>query len=120
MAKKWKKLEANSGWKFKEEKELVGVYVSMEENVGPNNSKLYTIEREDGSRIGVWGNTMLDDKFKDIEIGTEIKIVYLGLVESEKTGREYNNFDIFLSEGEDETETDTSSESPTKQKDIPF
>ena len=120
MAKKWKKLEANPGWKFKEEKELIGVYVSMEESVGPNNSKLYTIEKEDGSKIGVWGNTMLDDKFKDVEIGTELIIEYLGKVESEKTGRESNNFDIFLGEDEDETEADADSANPTKQKDIPF
>lgn len=114
MAKKWKKVEANPAWKFEEEKELIGVYVSMDENVGPNNSKLYTFERPDGSMIGVWGNTMLDDKFRNIKVGEEVKIVYLGKATSEKTGREYNNFDIFLGEGE------AGSENASEQKDTPF
>lgn len=100
MTKKWKKLEANPAWKFEEEKELTGTYVSMEENVGPNNSKLYTLKKPDDSVIGVWGNTMLDDKFKSIKVGEEVKIIYLGKAKSKKTGNEYNNFEIYLGEAE--------------------
>lgn len=98
MAKKWKKIEMSPTWNFEEEKELVGVYKGKEEDVGPNGSNLYHFEKEDNSNIAVWGNTALDQKLKYLEPGVEVKMVYLGLATSEKSGREYHNFEIY--EGE--------------------
>lgn len=95
MTDKWQKVEAGPTWNFKEEKELVGTYVLKEESVGPNESNLYSIEREDGSVIGVWGNTVLDNKFKHLNIGDTVRLVYLGQEESEKTNRTYNAFDVY-------------------------
>src|SRR3989344_7625718 len=91
----WVKVEMGPTWDFKKEKELEGKYLSRSENVGVHNSNLYKIERADGTTVGVWGNTMLDDKFNSIGVGEDVKIVYLGLIKSEKTNREYNAFDVF-------------------------
>lgn len=102
MAKKWKKIEANPTWEFDKEKEITGVYLYREENVGPNNSNLYSLERSNGSIVGIWGNTMLDDRFKSLKFGQEIKIVYLGKIKSEKSNREYNNFEIYTADDESE------------------
>lgn len=114
MTKKWQKVEMNPTWDFEKDKELIGVYISKEENVGPNESNLYNIQIEDSSTVGVWGNTLLDNRFKNIVIGSEIRIVYLGMVKSEKTGREYKNFDVYqiADAGETSDKTDDSEKIP--------
>lgn len=93
----WIKLEGNQNdtWDYTKDKEIEGTLVSKEENVGPNNSNMYNLITPDGSTIGVWGSTMLDNQFKNIQVGEEVKIVYLGMAKSEKTGRQYHNFDIY-------------------------
>lgn len=105
---KWIKKESNTNpkWDFEKDKELMGTLVSIETEVGPNNSNLYTIKKADDSIVSVWGTTLLDDRFKKIEIGTEIKLVYLGKTQSEKTGRTYHNFDFFVAE-DDSVEKDS-------------
>lgn len=89
----WEEIGIDPAWNYKEEKELSGVYESREENVGPHNSVLYHIRKEDGSTIGVWDNTVLADKFAKLNIGDEIIISYLGMSESE-AGRQYHDFKI--------------------------
>lgn len=91
----WQKVEMVPTWDFEEKKELVGVFVSKEEKVGPNESNLYTFELPDHSNIGVWGNTVLDIRLKNLKFGEEVKIEYLGKETSEKTGREYRNFEVY-------------------------
>ena len=95
--KGWKKLEASNNpiHNFEEEKILKGVFVSREDNVGPNNSKLYTIEKENGERVSVWGNTILDSRLKNVLEGEEVGIAYLGKVVNPKTNREYHNFETY-------------------------
>ena len=80
---------------FVEEKTLQGVYVNKQENVGKNNSNLYTIEKKGGEKIGVWGSNVLDSRFDGIMIGEEIKIIYLGKKQSEKSNRQYHDFKVF-------------------------
>ena len=102
----WIKVDSNQNetWDYNQEKEIEGTYVSKEENVGPNESNMYNFITPDGSTIGVWGNKMLDDRFKGISTGEEVKIVYLGKVKSEKTGREYHNFDVYHKPNESKQE----------------
>lgn len=90
----WIEIGTGPTWDFKEKKELTGIYVSKEEAVGLNNSNLYKIKISDGSVIGVWGNKILDDRFKGIGIGDEVKLEYFGLVKG-KTGNEYHNFKTY-------------------------
>ena len=68
----------------------------MEENVGANNSDIFNIKKEDGSKMSVWGSTVLSTRFKNIVIGEEVKIMYKGSVESKKvSGRNYHDYDLF-------------------------
>ena len=95
----WQEVEAeiNPVWDFTldDQEELKGVLVRKEENVGPNDSWMYTIETRDGQRFGVWGNTVLDSRFTTIEQGMEVKIEYRGIKQSDKTNRSYKDFVIY-------------------------
>lgn len=90
----WIEVGAGITWDFKQDKEIVGNYISKQVNVGSKSSNLYTLKKLDGTVIGVWGNTMLDDKFKSIDTGEDVKIVYLG-EETSKSGNRYHNFKVY-------------------------
>jgi hypothetical protein len=98
MADKWKKVETAPTWDFKDDKEFVGTFVSAETEVGPNKSNLYNFKKDNGEAIAIWGNTILDGRFKNLEVGDKVKVVFLGKATSPKTGREYNNFEVFKAE----------------------
>ena len=93
----WEKVEAETGetWDYVKTPEIQGVLVNKEEHVGPNDSMMYRLQMEDDTELGVWGNTVLDGRFKKIEVGEEVKLVYLGKQKSPKTNREYHSFDVF-------------------------
>lgn len=74
--------------------EISGKLVDIRENVGANNSNIYTLEQENGEKISFWGNTVLDGKFKTIELGTFCKVEFLGRVKG-KNNRDYKSFDVF-------------------------
>ena len=95
MEKKWVRIETVPTWDFKEESEFEGVFTGVEAEVGPNKSNLYSFRKESGEIVAVWGNTLLDTRFKNLSIGDEVKIIYKGKMESPKTGRIYHNFDVF-------------------------
>lgn len=65
-------------WDYKNQPELIGKLVKKEADVGPNKSNLYTVEKEDGSLISIWGSAVLDQRLIFVEIGEQIKIQYLG------------------------------------------
>lgn len=98
--KDWVKVEPVKGevFDFDKEKSLTGVYIAKEENVGPNASTLYHLESDEGERVSVWGNAVLDSRFSLIKPGMEVKIEYLGKVASQKGGREYRNYEVFYRE----------------------
>jgi hypothetical protein len=92
----WEKVETNPIWDYESQPEFVGTFIAAESNVGPNNSNMYTFRVADGSLVGVWGNTILDSRLKNISVGQETRILYLGKEESKKVkGRTYHNFDVF-------------------------
>lgn len=72
---------------------LQGIYIERQENVGPNNSMMYLV-KTDKLTVSVWGSTILDARFAEIPIGSEVKIEPLGETKSEKTGRSYMNFKV--------------------------
>lgn len=59
------------------EDSITGVLLSKEEDVGANNSMLYTLEVEQ-KPIAVWGSTVLDPKMLGVKVGDTVKIVYKG------------------------------------------
>ncbi|MDE1867878.1 MAG: hypothetical protein KGI08_09255 [Thaumarchaeota archaeon] len=95
----WQKVGMSSIWDYKALKkgaEVVGVYLYKEEGIGENNSTLYTLELPDGSGISIWGNTLLDMRFKNLKEGEEVKVVYLGQEPSQKRkGKFYHNFEVY-------------------------
>lgn len=92
----FKKMEASPTWNYQENPTFRGVFISAEGDVGPNHSNLYTFKTEDGSLMAVWGNSILDVRFKNLQLGEEVFIHYLGKVKSEKIkGREYHNFEVY-------------------------
>lgn len=108
--REWQKVEMNPMWNYKDEDgkfslksgdELVGVYLGFEENIGSNNSNVYTFRKENGDKISVWGTTVLDSRLKNLNVNEEVKIAYKGSVKSEKVkGRAYHDFDVWHREAE--------------------
>lgn len=94
MARKTLTTELNESWNFEQNKELHGILVDKRENVGKNNSKLFTIEvsGKKGEKVAVWGSTKLDDLWQ-LQVGTEVWIEYLGQ-EKSKNGRMFKNYKI--------------------------
>src|SRR3990167_9165592 len=91
----WKKVEMGDTWNFEKEPEMIGLFIGKEENVGENNSNLYTFE-VDQKNVSVWGSTVLDTRMKNVKVGEEVKIVFLGLKDSpNRKGKQYKNFDVF-------------------------
>lgn len=95
----WIEVVPSEGTAWDREGRLEGVYIKRQENIGPNESKMYTIKTKDGE-VSVWGSTVLDTKFSEIAMGSQVRIDPLGKVKSEKTGREYMDFAVFWKEGE--------------------
>lgn len=86
-------MEASETW---DRKDVVqGKLVSVKSNIGPNESMLYTLDTANG-KIGIWGSTVLDTKFAGIPNGSEVRIEPQGEVKSEKTGRSYQDFKVFV------------------------
>jgi hypothetical protein len=116
--KKWKKVETAPTWDFKVDQEFEGVFVNVETEVGPNKSNLYNFRVADGTIVAIWGNTILDSRFKNLSEGDEVKVIFLGKAKSPKTNREYNNFDVFKAEKEIQEGADAGDD--IDPKDIPF
>lgn len=99
MSDKWEKSESsfNETFKFEKEKdEIVGILKEVKRNIGPNNSNKYVLVAK-GEEVEIWGSTQLDAHLdKTDRLGKEVKIVFKGIVTSEKSGREFKDYDIFF------------------------
>ncbi|MDP1570797.1 MAG: hypothetical protein Q8L86_12435 [Vicinamibacterales bacterium] len=71
---------------------IEGIYVAVNRNVGANKSNVYVLETAEGDKVGVWGNTVLDTKFEQIELNSKVGIEYLGSKTSKKSGKPYHDF----------------------------
>lgn len=91
------KADEDSLWDKETEPELQGKLSKIEHNIGPNLSTMYTVTKDDGTEVKLWGSTVLDDRFLGIVQGTYIKISYEGLVKG-KNGKSYNNYKVFIDE----------------------
>ena len=91
---------------FEMEKTLEGILVNKQENVGPNNSKLFTIEKSKShEKVSVWGSAVLDKLFT-LPVGSLIRIEYLGKAKG-KTGKEFKNYKIQVDEDTRPSSDDT-------------
>src|SRR3990167_626477 len=71
---------------------IEGVFKYKKLAVGKNKSDVYVLKKEDGSAISVWDSAVLSDKMDLIDIGDDIKIIYLG--EKEGKERKYHDYKI--------------------------
>ena len=58
--------------------EITGVLIKREEEVGPSNSTLYTLETKYNGAMSVWGSVILDQRMIGIKVGDLIMIIYKG------------------------------------------
>lgn len=68
-------------WKPNDGDFIEGILVRKQENVGANNSMLYSIETLEGVK-SVWGAMILDSRMAFVNVGTKIKITFKGLGEA--------------------------------------
>lgn len=75
--------------------EVQGIYSGMKTDVGQNASNVYDITLPDGRLVSIWGSDLLDGKFKEIPVGSEVLIRFLGIQQPKTpTGRPYNGFQV--------------------------
>ncbi len=73
-------------WTYKKDGDFIeGILVRVQENIGPNQSMLYSIETSEEVK-SVWGATILDQRMALVKVGDKIKITYKGLAEA-KAGK---------------------------------
>lgn len=95
MKEGFTKSEPGNAWDFEKNKVMRGIFIDKEEEVGPNNSKLYNFT-VDGKPVSVWGSAVIDSRLKNVEAGEEVVIIYHGLVPSEKRkGSSYKSYEIY-------------------------
>jgi hypothetical protein len=85
MAWEEKKGMPTKEWEKKGE-ELIGKVVKKDEKVGENESTLYTIEQENGEKIGLWESGFLKIPMADVKINDKIKIIFDGLGKPKQKG----------------------------------
>lgn len=102
--KGWNKVEATSTemHDWAKEPTLRGALVEKREHVGANDSNIYVFEKEDHEQVSFWGNTLLDARLRNLEVGTVVGIEYLGKAVSPKTNREYHNYEVYIQPSEEE------------------
>jgi hypothetical protein len=85
---------AGDSWKPENKGDSIqGIFKGIKTDVGINKSNVYTIQTEADELISVWGSTVLDTKFEEIEVGDEVKIEFAGLVKG-KGPKPYKDFDV--------------------------
>lgn len=76
--------EINPGmWIAENEGDCIeGIFIRAEENVGPQKSTLYHLEKEE-KPVSFWGCTILDQRMMWIKPGDKIRVTYKGLGEKQ-------------------------------------
>jgi len=77
--------------------QIAGWVYAKNEDVGKNNSKTYYLKTESGAEVSVWGTSVLDSQMDDVQIGTWVRIVWLGKKAPKKDprGPHYHDFEVF-------------------------
>lgn len=110
----WNKVVPSTNDAWDRQKPIEGVFIKRQSGVGPNDSMLYTLHTTDGD-IGVWGSTVLDSKFAELELHCLVKIEPLGKQKSPKSGKDYWDFEVSWKENPNKADGE---EIPLE--DIPF
>ena len=81
-------------WDENADKTFTGKYLEVRNNVGKNKSNIYVLEIENGEKRGVWGSTVLDGKFENIELNSLVRINYLGKLAGKDARGSYKNYQV--------------------------
>ncbi len=79
----------------KKDNTLSGILQAKVPEVGPNDSTVYVIE-SDGTRFGIWGSAILDNRMRSVNPKDEVMIVYLGEAIAPKSNREYHDYKVMV------------------------
>jgi hypothetical protein len=99
----WIKKELKKAHDFKVESELVGTLIAVVPNEFVDNETGqkgmdFLIEKKGGEQVIAYGKSVLVTLLKDVTLKTEIKIVFKGMEKAKKSGRYYENFEVFTRE----------------------
>jgi len=76
--------------------EITGKYVEHKENVGSHKSEVFVLELDNGTKVQIWGTTVLSDYFnrgnegEAIPLGSMVRVTSLG----KPAGKNYYRFDV--------------------------
>ena len=83
-------------WEYEEGDKLEGLFYGVKHNVGQNDSNIYTIEKDGGEMIDVWGSTVLDGQLSELLIKRNaVSITYNGKKQG-KQGKPYKDFTVIV------------------------
>ena len=101
---------------FKEDGDMVeGVLIKVQENVGPQNSALYTLEVNEKPE-SIWGCAILDQRMLGIKIGEKIRVTFKGVGEASPGKNAPKMFKVEVDRPEAKAEEESESESvPTDE-----
>ena len=71
-----------------------GIFHEISREVGINKSTMYSIKEADNGLVGLWGTTVLSSKLERIELGSQVRITYLGKRKSSKSPKGYHDFKV--------------------------
>lgn len=117
----WKEVGGQSQldmWDEVAEKSIEGIYTEKRSHIGKNNSNIYVIKLSDGNSKGVWGSTVLDGRFENIPVGSEVRIVFNGKVSGKDARGAYKSYSVFMKEAT--TPAPSTSKAVGTDSDVPF
>ena len=75
--------------------EIEGVLEKITEDVGENDSTMYTLIMESGERQNVWGSTTMDQRIQKSDVGNFCRIQFDGIQKNPKTGRKFKDIQVY-------------------------
>lgn len=88
-----------------ENNEIEGVLIKIQDNVGSQNSMLYTLETQaDKPPVSIWGSAILDQRMMGIKQGDKIKVIYKGLGEASPGKNPPKIFQVLVDRPEEEVQ----------------
>lgn len=94
---------------------LEGLLVNKRIGVGADNLNFYIIEQKGDKKVSVLGRKLLDDFLKEMPLGTEVRIEYLGLQEPKGAGRAYHGYKCQYDKDTVAKEAQTDKDKETKE-----
>lgn len=74
-------------WTYSKDGDFIeGILIRVQNDIGPNESMLYSIETPQGVK-NVWGATILDSRMALVKVGDKLKITFKGLAEKTEKGK---------------------------------